>query len=176
MSPLPQLTLVIGGAASGKSAYAETLARNASDRRVYIATAQAFDTEMEAKIARHQAARAQDGWNTIEAPFDVAGAVGKRELGEIILLDCATFWLTNLLLADRDWRSETDLLTTALISASCPVIVVTNETGQGIVPENDLARRFRQAQGELNQILAAEADLVVTVIAGLPLPLKGTAP
>ncbi len=168
----PSLTLVIGGAASGKSAHAEALVRAMPGHRVYIASAQAFDDEMRAKIARHQADRAAHGWRTVEAPLDVAGALDKAGADEVVLFDCATFWLTNLLLAERDWRAEADGLLAALERCAAPVLVVTNETGQGIVPENALARRFRQAQGEVNQMLAAHADRVIAVMAGLPLVLK----
>ena len=174
--PLPRLTLVIGGAASGKSAQAEALVRGAGGDRVYIATAQAFDDEMRAKIARHRDMRAGDGWRTVEAPFDAVAAVAALREGEAALFDCATFWLSNLMLAERDWRAEAERLVAALGAARAPVVMVTNETGQGIVPDNALARAFRQAQGELNQRLAAEARLVMAVMAGLPLVLKGAYP
>ena len=173
---LPGLTLVIGGAASGKSARAEALVRAEPGARVYIATAQAFDDEMRAKIAAHKDMRAGDGWRTIEAPFDVAGALDGIGVGDVVLLDCATFWLTNLLLAERDWQTEAEALIASLRACTAPVVVVSNETGQGIVPENALARAFREAQGQLNQRLAAEAGLVLGVMAGLPLVLKGEAP
>ncbi|WP_420395826.1 bifunctional adenosylcobinamide kinase/adenosylcobinamide-phosphate guanylyltransferase [Nioella sp.] len=173
---LPGLTLVIGGAASGKSAHAEALVRDHGGQRVYIATAQAFDDEMHAKIAAHQEMRAGDGWRTVEAPFDVVEALSGLGSGDVVLLDCATFWLMNLLLAERDWQEEAEALIAALLACPAPVVVVSNETGQGIVPENALARRFREAQGRLNQRLAAEAGLVVAVMAGLPLVLKGVAP
>ena len=173
---LPRLTLVIGGAASGKSAHAEALVRDHGGQRVYVATAQAFDDEMRAKIAAHQEMRAGDGWHTVEAPFDVVGALSGLGSGDVVLLDCATFWLTNLLLAERDWQEEAEALLAALLACPAPVVVVSNETGQGIVPENALARRFREAQGRLNQRLAAEAGLVVAVMAGLPLVLKRVAP
>ncbi|MFO7921314.1 bifunctional adenosylcobinamide kinase/adenosylcobinamide-phosphate guanylyltransferase [Rhodobacteraceae bacterium W635] len=173
---LPPLTLVIGGAASGKSAHAEALVCNQPGDRVYIASAEAHDDEMRAKIDAHQAKRAGDGWRTVEAPLDVVGAVAALREGEVALFDCATFWLSNLLLAARDWQVEADRLLASLSSARAPVVVVSNETGQGIVPENKLARRFRQAQGEVNQRLAAEAGLVIAVMAGLPLVLKGVRP
>lgn len=174
--PLPGLTLVIGGAASGKSAQAEALVRRQGGQRVYIATAQAFDDEMRAKIAAHQRMRAGDGWRTVEAPFDVVGALERLSEREVVLLDCATFWLTNLMLAERDWRPEADRLIAALLACPAPVVVVSNETGQGIVPENALARAFREAQGRLNQQLAEKAGLVMAVMAGLPLVLKGETP
>lgn len=173
---LPGLTLVIGGAASGKSAQAEALVRDHGGQRVYVATAQAFDDEMRAKIAAHQEMRAGDGWRTVEAPFDVVGALDGLGSGDVVLLDCATFWLTNLLLSERDWQEEAAALIAALKACPAPVVVVSNETGQGIVPENALARAFREAQGRLNQRLAAEAGLVVAVMAGVPLVLKGVTP
>lgn len=173
---LPPLTLVIGGAASGKSAHAEELVRAQPGQRVYIASAQAFDDEMRAKIAAHRATRAGDGWRTVEVPYDVASAVEALHEGEVALFDCATFWLSNLMLAERDWQGEADRLLAALATCRAPVVVVSNETGQGIVPENKLARAFRQAQGELNQRLAAAAGLVIAVMAGLPMVLKSERP
>ena len=173
--PLPHLTLVLGGAASGKSNFAETLCYQAGKPRVYVATAQAFDDEMRQKISDHQAQRGEK-WLTIEAPIDVAAGLETRKADEIVLLDCATLWLSNVLLTDQD----TDIAATGLLASllTCPaqVIVVSNEVGGGIVPENALARKFRNAQGRLNRRLAAEAGLVVQVIAGLPQVLKGTLP
>lgn len=170
---LPALTLVIGGAASGKSAEAEALVRRQPGDRVYIASAEAHDDEMRAKIDAHRAARAGDGWRTVEAPLDVAGAVAALREGEVALFDCATFWLSNLLLAERDWENEANRLLAALSAARAPVVMVSNETGQGIVPGTRLGRQFRQAQGELNQRLAAASGLVIAVMAGLPMVLKG---
>jgi adenosylcobinamide kinase/adenosylcobinamide-phosphate guanylyltransferase len=172
---LPALTLVIGGARSGKSAYAEHLATGTGRPRRYIATAEARDDEMRARIARHRQDRGT-GWITVEAPLDLASAVASAHGEEVVLVDCATLWLTNHLLADRDLAAEATALLAALAASAAPVVVVSNETGWGIVPENALARRFRDAQGRLNQRLAAEAGLVVTVIAGLPLVLKGQLP
>jgi adenosylcobinamide kinase / adenosylcobinamide-phosphate guanylyltransferase len=171
---LPPLTLVIGGARSGKSAYAERLVF-ATDRPRYIATAQAWDDEMRARIAQHQQDRGP-AWTTVEAPLDLGPALAAAQRGEVVLIDCATLWLTNHLLADHDLAAETEALITALNTCAAPVMIVTNETGWGIVPDNALARRFRDAQGRLNQRLAAKAALVVTVIAGLPLALKGQLP
>ena len=172
---LPPLTLVIGGARSGKSTFAEGLVTACGAPRRYIATAEAWDDEMRDRIARHREDRGP-AWTTIEAPLDLAGALGSALPGEAVLVDCATLWLTNHLLADHDLAAETARLSAALTTCPAPVVVVTNETGWGIVPENALARRFRDAQGRLNQRLSAEADLVVTVIAGLPMVLKGTLP
>ncbi len=173
---LPALTLIIGGAASGKSAYAEALVRGTPGNRIYIATAQAFDDEMTAKIATHRAMRANDGWRTLEAPQDLTAALAGLTSGDVALLDCATFWLSNVMLAEKNWPAEADALIVALSDCACPIVIVTNEIGQGIVPDNKLARAFRTAQGALNQRLAAKADLVVAVMAGLPMTLKGTAP
>lgn len=175
MITLPSLTLVLGGAASGKSTYAEHLVAAASRPMLYIATAQAFDGEMHAKIAIHQDRRGA-GWRTIEAPLTVAPALAGARADEVVLFDCATMWLTNQLMAEADLPTAETALFDALTTCAAPIVLVSNEVGAGIVPENKLARRFRQAQGELNQRLAQRADLVVTVMAGLPLALKGTLP
>lgn len=175
LGSLPPLTLVVGGARSGKSAFAERLITASRRPRRYIATAQAFDDEMRARIARHRADRGGD-WTTVEAPLDLSGALADAHADEAVLVDCATLWLTNHLLADHDPAAEGTALLAALDACAAPVVVVSNETGWGIVPDNALARRFRDAQGRLNQRLAAQAGLVVTVIAGLPLALKGQLP
>ncbi len=182
-----ELALVIGGARSGKSAFAERLVRHAAGSLapVYLATAgdPAGDAEMAARIAAHRAARGP-GWITREAGADVAPALAAVAPGQPVLLDCATLWLGAVLLAGPDGgMAEAGALAAAearlfaaLEGCAGPVTVVSNEVGQGIVPENALARRFRDAQGRLNQNLAARAGLVVTVIAGLPLVLKGRLP
>jgi adenosylcobinamide kinase/adenosylcobinamide-phosphate guanylyltransferase len=172
---LPALSLVIGGARSGKSAFAEHLVTATTRPRRYIATAEAWDDEMRERIARHRQDRGGD-WLTVEAPLDLAEALRASGADEVVLIDCATLWLTNHLLADHDLNAEAEALVTALAACPAPVVIVSNETGWGIVPDNALARRFRDAQGRLNQRLAAEAGLVVTVIAGLPLTLKGQLP
>ena len=172
---LPPLTLVIGGARSGKSAFAEGLVAGSRRARRYIATAEAWDDEMRARIAQHRRDRGED-WVTLEAPLDLPAALSTAQAGEAVLIDCATLWLTNHLLAEHDLAAETLSLIAALSACPAPVIIVSNETGWGIVPENALARRFRDEQGRLNQRLATEAALVVTVIAGLPLVLKGQPP
>jgi adenosylcobinamide kinase/adenosylcobinamide-phosphate guanylyltransferase len=168
-------TLVLGGASSGKSACAERICRATGKAPVYVATAQAFDDEMRAKIDRHRRLRG-DGWTTIEAPLDLAGALAAAPAEAAVLVDCASLWLTNLLLSGADPDAARAALLAALRAAPQPVTVVSNETGLGIVPENALARRFRDAQGRLNQALAAEAGAVVAVMAGLPLALKGGLP
>lgn len=175
MTSLPQITFIIGGAASGKSAYAERLAEAQRLPLTYIATAESYDDEMRTKIAAHQARRG-GMWSTVEAPRDVAGALGGVEEGGLVLLDCVTLWLTNTILAEADLMTEESALLRALTDCASPVIVVSNEVGAGIVPETSLGRRFRNAQGRLNQTLAARAGSVITVIAGLPLALKGDLP
>jgi len=172
---LPSISLILGGAASGKSAFAERLVTARGGARVYLATAQGRDNEMRARIARHRASRGAD-WRTVEAPIDLAPALGAATSTETVLIDCATLWLSNLLLAGREAPVETARLLAAIAACPAPVVLVANETGQGIVPENALARQFREAQGQLNQALAREAGLVVAVIAGLPLVLKGALP
>ena len=172
---LPELTLVLGGAASGKSTFAESLVVQSGQNRVYLATAQAFDGEMQAKVARHRQMRG-DGWQTIEAPLDPGSALHDIAAAQVVLLDCATMWLSNHLLAESDLEQARDTLLAGLAACPAPVVVVSNEVGLSVVPENPLARRFREAQGRLNQTLAARAGLVVNVVAGLPQVLKGHLP
>ena len=169
---LPRITLVLGGARSGKSRYAETLVREAGGG-VYLATAQALDAEMEARIARHRADRGQ-GWTTIEEPLDLAAALARgAQAGRPILVDCLTLWLSNLMGAERAIEGETARLLAALKGLSVPAVLVSNEVGLGIVPDNALARAFRDEAGRLNQAVAAITDRVVFLAAGLPLVLKG---
>ncbi|WP_106745180.1 bifunctional adenosylcobinamide kinase/adenosylcobinamide-phosphate guanylyltransferase [Yoonia maritima] len=172
---LPNLSLVLGGAASGKSAFAEDLVLNTQLNPVYVATAQVFDDEMAQKVARH---RDQRGtlWDTIEEPINVASVLERVTEDDAVLVDCATLWLTNLILGEHNLAKESAALLLALDACAGPVVIVSNETGQGIVPDNALARRFRNAQGTLNQQIAAKADLVVAVMAGLPMTLKGQLP
>lgn len=169
---LARVTLVLGGARSGKSRYAETLVREAGGG-VYLATAQALDGEMAARIARHRADRGQ-GWTTIEEPLELAAALERgAQAGHPILVDCLTLWLSNLMGAGRAVEAETARLLTALKSLAVPVVFVSNEVGLGIVPDNALARAFRDEAGRLNQAVAAAANRVVFLAAGLPLVLKG---
>lgn len=172
---LPKLTLVLGGAASGKTAWAERFVLGSGRSPIYLATAQAWDAEMQAKITRHRDIRGSL-WQTVEAPLDPCPALREASADQAVLLDCATLWLSNHLLAGHDPAAETALLLDGLAECAAPVVVVSNEVGAGIVPDNALARRFRQAQGELNQTLASRAALVVAVMAGLPLVLKGQIP
>ena len=171
---LPNLSLVLGGANSGKSTFAEHLLLGCGAHPVYVATAESHDAEMAAKIKAHRATRGTR-WRTVEAPLDLASALAGCGAGDVVLIDCATMWLTNEILADAP-GDLCDTFMQALADAPCPVVVVSNEVGQGIVPDNALARRFRGAQGRLNQRIAAQAGLVVAVMAGLPLVLKGALP
>lgn len=179
----PTLTLVIGGARSGKSRQAEALARGTGLDRIYLATATAFDDEMRARIAAHRAARAADGWHTVEEPLALAAALGRETgPGRVVLVDCLTLWLTNVMLgappeaAAEAVEAAAAGLEDRLPRLAGPAVLVSNEVGWGIVPDNRLARDFRDAQGRLNQRLAALCDRVLLVAAGLPLALKGTLP
>ncbi len=175
MPDFPSLTLVTGGAASGKSRFAEKLVTLSGYSKVYVATAEAYDVEIKEKIARHKDMRG-NGWQTIEAPLDFTEALSRAAPDQIILLDCLTMWLSNHLMAENYIGVETDEGLTAISNCKCPVVVVSNEVGTSVVPENRLARRFRNVQGALNQRVAERADLVVTVISGLPIALKGKLP
>lgn len=166
---------MIGGARSGKSRLAERLAQAANRPRRYIATAQAWDDEMRDRIAQHRVQRGAD-WITVEAPLDLASALQAANSDEIVLVDCATLWLSNHLLAEADLATAEAALIAAITACAAPVIVVSNEVGWSIVPDNALARRFRDAQGRLNQQMAAKADLVIAVMAGIPMVLKGQMP
>ena len=172
----PKVTFIFGGAASGKSEFAENLCVSSGKHRHYLATSQVFDEEMQDKVHRHIAQRG-DGWVTHEAPFDVVPVLDSLADGDICLFDCATMWLTNHMLSeDGDLAAEQDRLLAAIDRCKGHLVIVSNETGQGIVPENRLARQFREAQGRLNIRLARQADLVVQVIVGVPQVLKGELP
>ena len=165
-------TLVLGGARSGKSAFAERLIAGSGLTRIYLATAGAGDDEMKARIAHHRAQRGE-GWTTIEEPLALVDALTREATrGRAVLVDCLTLWLSNLMLAGRDPEIETRRLTRFLGVAKYPVIFVSNEVGLGLVPETPLGRQFRDAQGRLNQAVAACVPNVVFIAAGLPLWLK----
>jgi adenosylcobinamide kinase/adenosylcobinamide-phosphate guanylyltransferase len=173
LSAEKRITLVLGGARSGKSRYAESLLTAAPPPWIYVATAQPDDAEMADRIALHKARRAR-GWQTHEAPHDLAAAVGTPPNNAPMLIDCLTLWLSNRMLADADIEQETDALAAALAHRASPIVLVSNEVGAGIVPENALARRFRDAQGQLNQRVAAHASTVVLMVAGLPITVKNS--
>jgi adenosylcobinamide kinase / adenosylcobinamide-phosphate guanylyltransferase len=170
----PKLTLVTGGAASGKSAWAEGFVRQSGLKKTYMATAQAFDDEMVAKILRHQVQRGDD-WHMIEAPLELAAALRTTPKG-IVLVDCLTMWLSNNLLAGNDVDPLAEALLAQLETSPAQIVMVTNEVGQSVVPDNALARQFQTHQGHMNQWIAQRADLVVAVMSGLPLALKGSIP
>lgn len=166
-----KVTLVLGGGRSGKTARALALA--AQPPHVYIATAQALDAEMEARITAHKAERG-DTWGLVEAPLALADAVRRADReGGTVLVDCLTLWLSNMMHRDRDMDAATDALITVLEGVKGRVILVSNEIGLGLVPMEKLSREFRDAQGRLNQRIAAVADRVEFVVAGLPMVMKG---
>ncbi|WP_287150756.1 bifunctional adenosylcobinamide kinase/adenosylcobinamide-phosphate guanylyltransferase, partial [Mesorhizobium sp.] len=156
---------------SGKSAHAEKLATACPAPWAYIATAQAYDDEMRERIALHRSRRGE-GWTTIDAPLDLVGAMEALPDGRPVLIDCLTLWLTNHMLAEHDVEAECQGLADVLSRPRGPWFVVSNEVGQGIVPDNALARRFRDAAGRLNQQVAAVSDTVLLMVVGLPLKVK----
>jgi len=169
-------TLVLGGARSGKSAFAENLVRDSGLARIYLATATAGDDEMKARVAQHRAQRGA-GWTTIEEPLALVDALTREAThGRAVLVDCLTLWLSNLMLAQRDPEIEARRLARFLGIAKYPIVFVSNEVGLGLVPETPLGRRFRDAQGRLNQLVAASVPNVVFIAAGLPLWLKNSSP
>lgn len=172
------ITLVLGGARSGKSSYAEKAADQWLDgtpkgERVYLATAQAFDEEMSKRVEAHKTRRGKN-WRTIEEPLQLTQTL-TREMAEkrLILVDCLTLWLSNLMLSDAEVNREIDGLCEFLKNATGDFLIVSNEVGNGIVPENKLAREFRDIQGIANQRIAEITDKAVLITAGLPLVLKG---
>ncbi|MGC6401066.1 bifunctional adenosylcobinamide kinase/adenosylcobinamide-phosphate guanylyltransferase [Sphingomonas sp. FW199] len=166
------LTFILGGARSGKSRRAQAMAEATSGRLIFIATAQAFDAEMTDRIERHRLDR-DSRWMTVEAPVDLADAIRVHgSSGNVLLVDCLTLWLSNLLIAEADIDMAADDLIDALAAAPCPVFVVSNEVGLGIVPDNALARQFRDHAGRLHQRIAAQADHVEWMVAGLSLRMK----
>ena len=169
---IEKLTLVLGGARSGKSGYAIDMCERSGLKLTYVATAEARDEEMTARIALHKSRRSKT-WQTVEEPLDLAQTL-KRECGHgtIVVVDCLTLWLSNLFLSDHDAKAEIVELLVTLKSLAGPVVMVSNEVGLGVVPENALARSFRDVQGALNQKLARKADLVIFMAAGLPMVLK----
>ncbi len=174
--PLPvslaPITLVLGGARSGKSRYAEALVESQPGACIYLATAQAGDAEMAARIATHRARR-DARWTTVEEPLDLAAALGQTcRPDRAVLVDCLTLWLSNLLGAGRPVPAACEGLLAALPGLAGPVILVSNEVGLGVVPDNALARSFVDHAGRLHQDLAAVAQRVVLMTAGLPRELK----
>ena len=163
--------LITGGARSGKSAIAEARALSFAPSAIYIATAEPRDAEMAARIAAHQARRGAC-WMTHAEPLDLTGALDATDGQGPRLVDCLTLWLTNLILGGHDWQAAAQALVVCLPCQSDPVVIVTNEVGAGIVPDNALAREFRDAAGLLNQWVAKVSDDVILAVAGLPLKVK----
>ena len=169
--PEAGLTFVLGGARSGKSRFAERLVTASPPPWLYLATAEALDPEMAARIADHRARRVA-GWETAEAPLDLAASLHAAPEGRPVLVDCLTLWLSNVLLAGGDVEAASEGLAAVLSRPRGPWVAVANEVGLGIVPDNLLARRFRDAAGRLNQRVAAAADRVVLTVAGIPVEVK----
>ena len=163
--------LITGGARSGKSTLAERLALAPTGRAIYISTAEAGDDEMAERIRLHQERRGPE-WSHVHAPYDVANALVQSDGNDPRLVDCLTLWLSNMLLEGADWRAAGDRLVAVVKDQKAPVVFVTNEVGAGIVPENKLAREFRDAAGWLNQLVAAQCDAVWMTVAGYPLKVK----
>jgi adenosylcobinamide kinase/adenosylcobinamide-phosphate guanylyltransferase len=164
--------LVLGGARSGKSAYAQAVVERSGLERVFLATAEAGDAEMAERIGRHRADR-YDTWRTVEEPLDLPGVLAREaQLGRAVLADCLTLWLSNVMLAGRDPDRETKRLVAALRACPGPTVLVSNEVGFGLVPDTPLGRTFRDAQGQLNAAVAGACEAVVMLVAGCPLPLK----
>ncbi|MXQ14001.1 bifunctional adenosylcobinamide kinase/adenosylcobinamide-phosphate guanylyltransferase [Microvirga makkahensis] len=174
--PPHRRVLVLGGARSGKSRMAQQWAEAASPTRIFIATAQILDEDMRERVAHHRAAR-DSSWHTKDAPLGLAEALrSNARAGRIVLVDCLTLWLSNVMLDGRDVNREIDALVDALGTIEGPVVLVSNEVGQGIVPATPLGRCFRDEQGRLNQRIAEVCDAVVFVAAGCPLLLKPAPP
>ena len=163
------LTLILGGARSGKTRHAEGLIKALPAPWVYVATAEVWDEEMRERVERHKADRSEAGWITVEAPTDLAAALATDHP---VLVDCLTLWVTNLMLGEHDIDAATLRLEAALATRSAPTFLVANEVGLGIVPDNKMARDFRDHAGRLHQRLAQKADQVILMVAGLPLTVK----
>lgn len=172
--------LILGGARSGKSQFAENLALeihtknlqiNPAAKLYYIATSPHIDAEMNARIEAHKARRT-DIWQTIEAPLEIAGSLQNMHQDATILIDCLTLWINNLMFENLDLQAKSDQLLATINNSNAHIILVSNELGMGLVPEAKLSREFRDYQGKLNQLMAQKVDKVAFVVAGLPLWMK----
>lgn len=173
MTSSPGATLVLGGARSGKSRFAEDLVRQTGLDRHYVATGQAYDEEMRARIDKHRHDRGPD-WQTHEEPVDLAGLLARIDApGRVVLIDCLTLWVSNLMMENRIIETEAAALVEAIGRAQARLVFVSNEVGLGIVPDNRMAREFRDHAGRLHQQVAAVATDVFFIAAGLPLKMKG---
>ncbi|AWK87185.1 bifunctional adenosylcobinamide kinase/adenosylcobinamide-phosphate guanylyltransferase [Azospirillum thermophilum] len=178
---MADVTLVLGGARSGKSRYAEGLVCARPGRRIYVATARVWDEEMAERVAQHRRDRACAGWETVEEPLDLTGALRRHAAADAgVLVDCLTLWLTNLMMEESGPHADVEARVAGLVAAldDLPgrIVLVSNEVGLGIVPDNALARRFRDQAGRLHQAIAARVPRVVLTVAGLPLAVKGELP
>ena len=166
---------VLGGARSGKSAFAEKLvtmrAQSKAKRKVYIATAEAFDDEMKERIAQHIVQRG-NSWTTVQEPLDIVGELKKLNDGDVALVDCLTIWANNLIYYEKDADESINELCAFLANPSCDVVLVSNELGLGLVPMDKISRQFRDISGKMNQAVACQAKTVSFVAAGLPITLK----
>ena len=178
---MAQIILITGGSRSGKSTYAQNLAESIPGSRTYIATCPPLDEEMAARIQKHRAQRQASLWQTLEETIDLAGALLKTRESQVRLVDCLTLWINNLLyeaekqgqeITEEDMLERCTQLLTACKELPGTVIFVTNEVGMGIVPDNPLARHYRDLAGRCNQIMAAGADRVILMVSGLPLNIK----
>ena len=173
---MDSITLILGGARSGKSRYGEEMALGSGLKPAYIATAEAWDDEMRERIAVHQDRRFGRGWLEIEAPLGLAEAIAENAAEDrVLLIDCLTLWLTNLMMAKRDIDAAASTLLAVLARAPGQSILISNEVGFGIVPENAMARRFRDLAGRLHQDIARDANQVLLMVAGLPVVVKASA-
>lgn len=170
-APMEKSILITGGARSGKSQLAEKLALRPTGKAIYIATSEIHDDEMAQRIDAHRARRGPE-WHDFHAPIDLSAALKETDGSDPRLVDCLTLWLTNLILSDLDWDAAAQDLIDTLSAQSAPVVFVTNEVGAGIVPENELARRFRDAAGLLNQRIASNVDTVYFCVSGYPIKVK----
>ena len=175
-----KIVLVTGGARSGKSVFAEKCTADHAGKRAYIATAHIMDSEMAQRVELHQQRRAGQGWINIEEEYDLVSALNraKEQQAEAVLVDCLTVWINNLMFrsaefSEADMAAETEKLIPALKAFPGLAVLVINEVGQGIVPENELARRFRDCSGRCGQMIAAAADEVWYCVCGIPMKIKG---
>lgn len=168
----PKTCLVLGGARSGKSRYAQQLAEDSGRELVFLATAMAWDDEMRDRVAAHRRDR-DERWRTVEEPLALAKVLNRHAVaGAVVLVDCLTLWLTNLMLGGHPVPQAVDRLAEAIVECRGAAILVSNEVGAGVVPDTPLGRAFRDEQGRLNQAIAARCDAAVLVVAGLPMLLK----
>ena len=173
VEPCPGVTLVLGGTRSGKSMFAESLAQEGRRQCVYVATAECVDDEMAGRIEIHRARRGND-WRTVETPIELAEAIRRESTSRVCLLvDCLTVWIGNLMHHGRDVGAAREALLESLAAAPGPVVLVASEVGLGIVPDNAMARAFRDHAGRLNQAVAGVAGSVCFVAAGIPISIKG---